>query len=235
MVRKNMKKLVRTLLGLLLVPAVFAVAWTTCNFITNIDTTAGMFRIFERGILVYLLIHTLLLKPVYLYVLNHELVHVLATWLCGGRVVSFNVSPKSGKVITSKTNFFIELSPYFISLYTILLWPLFLTLKSIGPEINSLSSYFVFFTGFTLAFHFVMTSEALRFEQSDVLKSGFIFSFVLILLGNLIIVMAVVCSYFDNISFTNFIKESFSTSKTVYNMVYSKTAEFINNFNLVKT
>ena len=63
--------------------------------------------------------HILVFKLTYLYTLGHEAIHVIATWLCGGHVTSFSVSKWGGNVSTSKTNFFIELSPYFVPIYTV--------------------------------------------------------------------------------------------------------------------
>ena len=155
-------KAFRTILGLCLIPLAIGVGKSFYSEITDISLFSGSLHLVERGVLAYLIMHTLILKPIYLYVLGHESVHVLAAWLCGGHVVSFNVTPSGGNVVTSKTNFFIELSPYFVPIYTIALGLVFLVLKAVGQETPYMSEIFIFLVGLTLAFHFVMTSEVLR-------------------------------------------------------------------------
>jgi hypothetical protein len=217
-----MLKILKILIGILLLPAAIGAGKAFYILLSSIDPASSALHVLERGVLVYLLFHVLVMRPAYLYVLGHEFVHVLATWLCGGRVVSFNVTPSGGNVATSKTNFFIELSPYFVPLYTLLLGPLLMLLKSLNVNIPNMSGTFLFLVGVTLAFHFVMTVEVLRMQQSDIAKSGFIFSIVLIFIGNLIIIMAVFSPFFDDLSFVKFFKSSAFYSREIYQLLYTK-------------
>jgi len=219
----------KTLLGILLIPVAVGAAKSFYISIIDISLSSNMFHLFERGVLLYLLFHVFVARPVYLYVLGHEFVHVLATWLSGGNVVSFNVTPRGGSVVTSKTNFFIELSPYFVPIYTLLIGPVFFILRAAGVQIPFMSAIFVFLVGITLAFHFSMTAEALKLRQSDVGKSGITFSFVLIFVGNLIVVMAVFCPIFSDLSFTEFIKDAWTNSWGIYAGIYDKIIEIVNN------
>ena len=102
-------KIFKTLIGLCLLPAAIGTWQAFYSSISSLSLLSGALKILEMGILLYLLFHVIVIRPVYLYVLGHEFVHVIATWLCGGKVVSFNVTPAGGSVVTSKTNFFIEL------------------------------------------------------------------------------------------------------------------------------
>ncbi|MDP8298670.1 MAG: hypothetical protein P9L88_02020 [Candidatus Tantalella remota] len=220
-------KFFKTVIGILLIPIAIGTAKAFYSGIAGISIISGTLNLLERGVLAYLIFHVIILRPVYLYVLAHELVHVIATWLCGGRVVSFSVTPSGGNVVTSKTNFFIELSPYFVPLYTILLGVTFLVMRAMNQSFPHMSLIFIFLVGFTLAFHFVMTSEVLRIEQPDIMKSGFIFSLVLILVGNLVITMAVFSPVFD-LSFVSFLKTSMAESVNIYQTAYTNTSEFVN-------
>ena len=80
----------------------------------------------------------------------------------------------------------------------------------------------------TLAFHFVMTTEVLKIKQSDIAKSGFIFSLVMIFIFNLIIVMAVFSPIFQDISFVGFLKSSVNYSREIYQQLYAKILEIVN-------
>ena len=216
----------KTIVGILAIPLALGVAKAFYTMISGISLVSSTLNVLERGVLAYLLLHVLVLRPVYVYVLGHETVHVLATWLCGGKVVSFNVTPSGGNVVTSKTNFFIELSPYFVPLYTILLGVVYFILSVANKEFTHMTLYFIFLVGVTLTFHFVMTSEVLRLQQPDIMKSGIVFSLVLILVGNLVITMAVFSPLFD-LSFVGFIKSSGQNSWDIYREIYANVAEFV--------
>lgn len=221
------KKLLQTILGLLIIPAAIGVGMAFYAAISNINDSAGILRTFERGMLVYFAFHIIVARPVYLYIVGHEVVHVIATWICGGKIVSFSVTPSGGNVVTSKTNVFIELSPYFVPIYTILLAPIFIVLKNIYINIPYLYTSFVFLIGVTMAFHFAMTFEALKLQQSDVMKSGKLFSYLVIFIGNLIIIMAVFSPLIDNLSFIEFLKSAWANSGEIYRATYTNIALFI--------
>jgi hypothetical protein len=223
------KKIFKTILGLLLLPVAIGTARAFYTQISDISIFSGILRLIERGVLAYLVFHLLIIRPVYLYVLGHECVHVLATWLCGGHVVSFNVTPSGGNVVTSKTNFFIELSPYFVPLYTIILGFVYVIMKSMEVSVPHMSFIFLFLVGATLAFHFVMTAEVLKLQQPDIAKSGLLFSLIVIFVGNLVVIMAVFSPLF-RISFVNFLRESAVNSGELYRVSYQRGMEFVNTY-----
>jgi len=222
-------KFFKTVLGLAMIPVVMGTAKAFHVAISDISVFSGMLRILERGVLSYLLFHLLIIRPVYLYVLGHECVHVLATWLCGGQVVSFNVTPSGGNVVTSKTNFFIELSPYFVPIYTILLGVIYTLMKAMDKTMPNMSIIFIFLIGVTLAFHFVMTAEVMKMQQSDIAKSGLLFSLVIIFISNLVVVMAVFSPLF-RISFVDFIRNSYANSVEYYRLAYLSVLSAIDKF-----
>ena len=113
------KKIFKVLLGIMLVPASFAFSVSLFEQITGIQSQRNPQNYFLYGVSFYIFLHLVFFKPVYLYVWGHEAMHVLATWLCGGKVSSFKVSSAGGSVDTSKSNFFIALAPYFFPTYTL--------------------------------------------------------------------------------------------------------------------
>ncbi len=215
-----MMKALKTFIGVLLIPLGFGTAWAFYLQISGLSGFTNSFLIMERGVLAYLLFHVLVIRPIYIYVIGHEFMHVIATWLCGGRIESFRVTPSGGSVTTSKTNIFIELSPYFVPVYTLVLGPIFMILRASTFGLTNLNPIFLFLIGFTLTFHFVMTTEVLKMQQSDVVKSGIILSLVFIFTLNLVVVMAVFCPLFSGLSFTVFIKSAVGHSQDAYMFVY---------------
>lgn len=223
-------KTLKTLTGILLLPLAIGTAKAFCVSVSGISLFSGSLRILERGVLAYLIFHVMIMRPAYLYVLGHEFAHVLATWLCGGKVVSFNVTPAGGNVVTSKSNIFIELSPYFVPIYSILLGPVFFLLKVTGNSPPFMSMAFLFFMGVTMAFHFVMTSEVLRMQQPDIIKSGVIFSLVLIFICNMVVIMGVFSPVFDSLSFADFIRGAWTRSSGLYRSIYFELLGLLRRF-----
>ncbi|MBF0216602.1 MAG: hypothetical protein HQL30_06365 [Candidatus Omnitrophica bacterium] len=219
-------RLIKSVVGVLMIPLAFSVA--RCFYIefSHLKEIGASFMVMERGVLAYALMHTLLFRPVYLYVVGHELVHVIATWICGGKIASFNIAKSGGSVVTSKTNIFIELSPYFVPIYTILLGPIFIFLGSVFHSKADLNMTFLFFVGFTLAFHFVMTTEVLKMEQSDVAKSGVIFSLMLIFILNMVLMIGYFSLIFNELSFVNFAKATYRSTLHSYQALFTQLSGF---------
>ncbi len=122
-------------------------------------------------------------KPMWIYVFGHELTHALWTWLFGGQVKKMKVTAKGGHVIISKTNFVIALAPYFFPLYVVLVVGGF----ALGNLIWNWHGYLVWFhlcVGAAYAFHLTLTIYVLRTQQSDITDQGYLFSAVVIFLGN---------------------------------------------------
>jgi hypothetical protein len=135
------------------------------------------------GAACWVVIFLLLPKPMWIYVFGHELTHALWTWLFGGEVKKMKVSAKGGHVVISKTNFVIALAPYFFPLYVALVVGVF----ALGNFLSDWRGYLVWFhlcVGAAYAFHFTLTWHVLQTRQTDITSQGYLFSAVVIFLGN---------------------------------------------------
>ncbi len=140
------------------------------------------------GAACWVAIYVLLPKPMWIYVFGHELTHALWVWLFGGRVKKFKASAEGGHVIVDKTNFLIALAPYFFPLYAGLIVALF----AVGQLIWNWQSYLVWFhllVGVAYAFHVTLTAHVLKTQQSDITSQGYLFSAVVIFLGNALVLL----------------------------------------------
>ena len=97
---------------------------------------------------------TKLLQPgfLYLYVLGHELTHVIFVYLCLGRVSGFRVGLDGGHIVTNKSNILIALSPYFV--LTALL--AYAATRDVGVIINILTNNIS--NIFIVAYFFIITN-----------------------------------------------------------------------------
>jgi hypothetical protein len=127
-------------------------------------------------------------KPMLAYVYGHELTHALWTWLFLGRVKKLKAAASGGHVVISKTNFLIALAPYFFPFYAFVVVVLF----GLGHLIWGWTPYLVWFhlfLGAAYAFHITLTGHALRTKQSDITSQGYLFSAVIIWLGNIAVLL----------------------------------------------
>jgi hypothetical protein len=140
------------------------------------------------GAACWLVIFLLLPKPMWVYVFGHELTHVLWTWLFGGSVRKFKASRDGGHVIVTRNNFLIALAPYFFPLYAVLVVLVFIT----GHWLWNWRNYqiwFHLFLGAAYGFHVTLTWYILKHEQSDISGQGYLFSAVIIFLGNVTVLL----------------------------------------------
>jgi len=140
------------------------------------------------GAACWVVVFVLLPKPMWVYVVGHELTHAVWTWFFGGKVKKFKATSEGGHVIVTKNNFVIALAPYFFPLYAVLLVMLFL----IGNFIWHWARYITWFhllLGAAYAFHLTLTWHILKTRQSDITSQGYLFSGVVIFLGNAFVLL----------------------------------------------
>ena len=176
-----MPKWIKLIIALLLLPVCAGAAralWLVLRAGYGADT---VWIPMLAGAACWVVIFLVLPKPMWIYVFGHELTHALWTWLFGGRVKKMKVTSKGGHVVISKTNFVIALAPYFFPLYAVLVISVF----AIGHLIWGWPPvWFHLFIGAAYAFHVTLTLHVLQTQQSDITSQGYLFSAVVIFLGN---------------------------------------------------
>ena len=205
--------LIKFLIGVLIVPVAYGVTSAFYNNFILIKTIGANTRFFSWGIVSYAILHLIFYKPTPVYVFGHEAVHALIAWLFGGKIQSFKVSAESGSVSTDKSNFIIELSPYFVPIYAIIIALIYFVVSS-SYTVNS--SIFLFLIGFTLTFHLISTIEILKIRQPDIVKSGYFFSIVFVYTLNIIIISMIFALVFHTFSIKGFFGDFVGISKNIY-------------------
>ena len=138
---------------------------------------------FLAGAACWCVIFFFLPKPMWIYVFGHEFTHALWAWLFGGRVKKMKVTSGGGHVIVTKNNFLITLAPYFFPFYAVMVIAVF----AVGHWIWGWHQFLVYFDlllGAAYAFHVTLTFHTLQTQQSDITSQGYLFSGVVIFLGN---------------------------------------------------
>lgn len=177
------------LIALLLLPLLAAEIWTLIDLALR-SAPAGQWRAswfasLGAGFVAWIAIFALLPRTMWLYVLGHEFTHALAAMLAGGKVTAFHVSAKGGHVLTDKVNWWIALSPYFVPIYALIWMALWITADFYHP-LRDWQPVLYFGIGLFWAFHLTFTASMIHRGQTDLSGEGYVFSFVVILLINLL-------------------------------------------------
>ena len=183
-----MPKWVKTIISILLLPVCIGAAHALWMVVTKSGDADTIWVAFLSGAACWAVIYLMLPKPMWVYVFGHELTHAVWTWCFGGRVKQFRVSSDGGHVVITKSNFLIALAPYFFPFYTVLVVLIFFS----GHLIWNWRHYLVLFhlfLGAAYAFHVTLTAHTLKTRQSDITQQGYLFSAVVIFLGNVSVLL----------------------------------------------
>lgn len=205
-------RLARWMLGALLLPLCGVTSWTFFTQFSDATLDHGFWKMpafwyFATGVLLMTgWFFTGLLRPVflYLYVLGHELTHILFIWVFRGRVSDWGVSVDGGYVTTDKSNIVIALSPYFIPLWSAL-GVVVHALLGLAVELPPVSDKILFgWVGFFWAFHLLWTLWMIPRDQPDLKENGRFLSLVIIYLANLLLLAVLLCAVGKPIGFAEF-------------------------------
>jgi hypothetical protein len=184
--------ILKFLVAVVLLPFIAAEVWTLID-LAWMSAPAGEWRStwflsFCAGFATWLVIFFLLPRTMWLYVLGHEFTHALAAMLAGGKVSAFHVTSKGGHVLTDRVNWWIALSPYFVPIYALIWMALWVTVDFYHP-LKPWQPILYFGIGVFWAFHVTFTVSMMHRNQTDLSGQGYLFSGVIILLTNLILVL----------------------------------------------
>ena len=183
-----MPKWVKTIIAVLLLPLCLGAVRALWEVLRRSGDATTIWVALGGGAACWVVVFLLLPKPMWVYVLGHEFTHVLWTWVFGGKVKKFKAGSQGGHVVVTKNNFLISLAPYFFPVYAALVVAVFV----IGHLIWNWAPYVVWFhllLGAAYAFHVTLTWHILKTEQSDITQHGYLFSAVVIFLGNVSVLL----------------------------------------------
>lgn len=220
-------RVVKFFYGILLLPLCYTLLQTLIFVISKIEFSNSLVQYFIFGVAAYIIIHFGLYKPIRIYVIGHELVHMISAYLCGSNVKKFKIGSNYGSVNVDKVNTFIALSPYFIPLYSIIVVLLWSILKYVF-KLQVSTQILSFLLGLTLTFHIVLTVYAIYLGQQDLKISGWLFSVVLIFMLNCIILVVLFNVMFLPYEKVNMVKTFFfDTTILTYKHCYTVITKLI--------
>ena len=150
----------------------------------------------------------------YLYVLGHELTHVLAVYCSRGSVSKFNASLDGGYIQTDKNNLFISLSPYFLPLWG-MLWGLVWGIVHIFWPTITCEALLYSGLGFWWCFHLFWTAWIIPKDQPDLAGNGTFFSLILVYFANLLLFLGLL-RLFNAVSINRFLADCLHTAERLW-------------------
>jgi len=140
-------------LALVMLPCLWAVMIVTSKMLPLVISEGYQsWWLYLTGGLTYMVFNRWIHKPMWFYVLGHELTHAASGLLSGAKIHSLKAGSKGGEVRLSKTNAFVALSPYIFPFYTVLFLLIYALIRH-WWEPKELDYAFQFIMGLTLAFH----------------------------------------------------------------------------------
>ena len=183
-----MPKWVKAILAVLLLPLCVGTWQTLLNVVKGVGEALNVWVPLASGAGCWVAIFLFLPRQAWLYVMGHEMTHVVWSWAFGGKLKQFKIGAKSGHVVVTKSNFLVALAPYFFPLYAIAVVLIFGIVNALWQEPNAVPVFHLLL-GATYAFHVTWTWEVLRTRQSDISGQGYLFSTVVLLVGNLAVLI----------------------------------------------
>lgn len=193
-----MRWLFTSVLGILLLPAQAGLARGLFDLLISLQTEGSSQQNlfwFLTGGAVWVILFVFLGRPVRLYILGHELSHLLVAWASGIGGGGLEVHADGGSVQVERSTLWVALAPYMLPLYSLILLLVFALAGSSFPTWLQ-SPGFPILLGMAWMFHVTFTLFALCQPQSDLKPYGTFGSLSLILAVNLLLLIfaAAVCS-----------------------------------------
>jgi len=185
----RMPKWLKTAIAILLLPLCAGAVLALVRVLRASGDAETFWVAFLGGAACWLGVFLLLPRPMLLYVFGHELTHALWAWLFGGKVKKFKVTAKGGHVLITKSNFLIVLAPYFFPLYVVLVVLIFAGGQVLFGWRSHHLPWFHLCVGAAYSFHVTLTWHILQTHQTDITSQGYLFSAVIIFLGNICVLL----------------------------------------------
>lgn len=195
------QKLTRWCLAMLLMPFLWVTGWTFLEMFSHATVEQGFwqspqFWYFIIGAVVMLgWFWSKLAQPffLYLYVFGHELTHAAFVKCFGGKVIEMEWGTEGGYVTTDKSNWVISLSPYFVPFWSVVAVILYAVPSFFWEIPGEADLVFYAAIGASWAFHLAWTLWMIPRDQPDLKDNGTFLSLVLITLGNLLVLIGLLC------------------------------------------
>ncbi|MFH1359569.1 MAG: hypothetical protein ABIJ41_00835 [Candidatus Omnitrophota bacterium] len=178
-----------------LIPVVIA---ATRGFVEQMSSIPDVLRAFFLwGIFVYIFVHVFICEPKELYAYGQ-------------------------KIVSQIFRFFaplVEVAPYFLPIYAILLLIIFYFVVLIFKA-GEYGRYFMFMLSFFLTMHFTFTAKQLRAKEENALKPNYFFSISIIYIANIVLLSLFLDLIIDSFSFVELFTAITRQTEGIYSTIF---------------
>lgn len=186
------------IIGIILLPFCWASIKTFFQLFHSEATSGAFYKVpefffFGAGAIVGLIVFIYAKRNkilMWLYVAGHELTHALFAMIFRGKVSEIRITATDGGHIkTDKSNFVINLAPYFFPFYTIFVIFVWAIAEWQFIDFTESQTFWLYGSiGLTWLFHIGYTVWMLQRKQTDIQVNGRLFSYTVIVLANLLVI-----------------------------------------------
>lgn len=220
-----MLRFIRDVIGILLLPLLYVVLVEAYAAVAP-HLSFESFKYAIVGFVAYSLIHLAFFRDYRLFTtLEHEFGHAAmgCLFLKPPQEIKGTAKGRGETKVPNGYNSAIALAPYFLPLLTVPV--LFVKAIALYWDLLPPVGYAVldFLIGFTLAFHLIGLLQEFRFYQTDLKKSGYVFSIVVVALMNTLFLLVIIAVILGDYSvLASFFEASVARTKEVYTGLLQK-------------
>lgn len=178
-----MMRILKTVVAIICVFISMGYGIALANIVPGLNISDPFLRYFFYGFGVFIPLWIIWWrKRSFFSTFEHELTHLLVGILFFKRPHGFAVSESEGGIVSLYGgNFLITLAPYFLPTFTYILLPFYLI---IDPKLHL---YYFAVLGFLTSYHIFSTIQEFSYKQSDIVKSGRVFSTFFLISANIFV------------------------------------------------
>lgn len=189
--------IVKFLLGLCLLPCVYAVSVVFVRQISVVDPVIQ--RYFWAGVITFVVFHIFIGELAIIYDSGHKLLEVIFSFFAP----------------------LVKVAPYLLPVYTIILCVVYAIL-SLFIKSAWLLQYTLFLLGFTTMLHLAFSAKTVRSQEDDFLKGNYIFGFSFIYIVNVGFIALILSFMVTSFNFGDFVGGSIALYKDIFCAIFKQ-------------
>jgi hypothetical protein len=189
--------IVKFLLGLCLLPCVYAVSAVFALQISAVDPAIQ--RYFWAGVIAFIVFHIFIAELAIIYDSGHKLLELIFSFFAP----------------------LVKVAPYLVPVYTIVLCLVYAIL-SLFIKSAWLLQYTLFLLGFTTTLHLVFSAKTVRSQEDDFLKGNYIFGFSFIYIVNVGFIALILSFMVASFNFGDFAGRSLALYKYNFYAIFKQ-------------
>lgn len=196
-IKQKIFGIVKFLLGLCLLPCVYAVSAAFARQISMVDPAIQ--RYFWSGVIAFIVFHIFIGELAIVYDSGHKLLEVIFSFFAP----------------------LVKVAPYLLPVYTIILCVVY-GILSLFIKSAWLLQYTLFLLGLTTMLHLVFSAKTVRSQEDDFLESNYILGFSFIYIVNVGFIALILSFLLASFNFGDFVGRSITLYRDIFYAIFKQ-------------